>query len=161
MSAPGTDPLPGDLDALATRLRALEDREAIRRLVHDYQRHLDARDLGAYAALFSPEGEWRGGTGYGRGPDAIRAMLEERLPPNPPAPGPTTVHVVTEPVIDLDGDEATGTLTWALLRRDEADTPVLELLGHYEDRYVRVAGAWRFASRLAIVDIPERPLAAS
>jgi uncharacterized protein (TIGR02246 family) len=140
------------------RLAALEDREAIRRLVQDYRRHLDARDLQAYSELFADDGEWQGGTGYGRGPRDIRSMLEAGLDPNPPAPGVTTFHVVTDPVIDLDGDRATGTVMWALLQRGGVDSPEIRLLGHYEDAYVRVDGQWKFARRRAHVDIPHRVL---
>jgi uncharacterized protein (TIGR02246 family) len=145
--------------ALLERVGALEDREAIRQLAQDYRRHLDARDLQAYAALFADDGEWHGGTGYAKGPEAIRTMLEERLSPNPPAPGPTTFHLVTEPAVELDGDRATGLSTWALLQRGPGDVPRLAALGHYEDLYVRVAGAWRFGRRLAVQDIPQHPLA--
>lgn len=147
--------------ALLRRVEALEDGEAIRQLAQDYRHHLDARDLAAYAALFAEDGEWHGATGYAKGPEAIRALLEERLSPNPPAPGPTTFHLVTEPLIELDEDRATGTSTWALLRRGPDDVPELAALGHYEDVYVRVGGRWRFGRRRAVQDIPQRPLAPS
>lgn len=160
MAETGTHEEPSSEElALSQRVQALEDREAIRHLAQDYRRHLDARDLAAYASLFAEDGEWHGGTGYARGPDAIRTMLEERLSPNPKAPGPTTFHLVTEPVIELDGDRASGTSTWALLRRGPDDTPELAALGHYDDLYVRVEGYWRFARRLAIQDMPHHPLA--
>jgi uncharacterized protein (TIGR02246 family) len=141
------------------RLRVLEDREAIHRLFMEYAAALDARDMRAYAALFARDGEWIGGTGYGRTPDGIREMLEERLAPNPPAPGPTHRHLVTNERIEVDGDRATAVSTWALATRAEGDVPALTLLGTYRDTLVREDGRWRFASREAHVDIPDRPLA--
>ena len=40
---------------------------------------------------------------------------------------------MTEPEISLDGDRATGTVTWTWVGRGDADTPVMRLLGHYDD----------------------------
>src|SRR4029450_9393503 len=129
----------------AARLQRLEDVAEIDRLIVDYARHLDTRDLHAYSRLFWADGEWGGNTGHAQGPDAIQAMLEERLPPNPPAPGPTSSHVVSNPVIDVDGDPATASVTWALIRRAaDEDQPELALLGHYDDVLAREDGRWRF-----------------
>lgn len=144
----------------AARLQRLEDIAEIDRLIVDYARHLDTRDLHAYSRLFCADGEWSGNTGRAQGPDAIQAMLEERLPANPPAPGPTSSHVVSNPVIDVDGDTATASVTWALIRRGaDEDQPELALLGHYDDVLEREDGRWRFKSRRAHIDIPDRPVA--
>jgi uncharacterized protein (TIGR02246 family) len=144
---------------LAQRLQALEDREEIRRLLVAYATALDARDMAAYAGLFARDGEWIGGTGHGRTPEGIRSMLEEKLAPNPPAPGPTHRHVVSNVVVELDGDAATAVSSWTLVSRAQGDVPELTLQGTYRDALVREDGRWRFASREAHVDIPDRPLA--
>jgi len=148
-------PPPGD--TIEARLRRLEDREEIRQLIQDYRRHLDARDLVAYGRLFAEEGEWLGGTGYGQTPAGITAMLEERLPGRG-ASGQTSWHLLTEPEIELRGDTATGSVTWAWVGRGDGDTPEMRLLGHYDDTYVREHGRWRFQRRIAYTDIPHRPL---
>lgn len=145
-------------DTFAERLRRLEDAEQIRQLNLAYRRHLDARDLDAYGRLFAEDGEWLGGTGYGQGPAGITAMLKERLAGNPGPPGPTSWHLVTESGVDVRGDWATGTVTWALIQRGEGDTPVMRLLGHYQDSYVRERGRWRYQRRIAHTDIPHRTL---
>jgi ketosteroid isomerase-like protein len=145
-------------DSFEERLRRLEDTEQIRRLNLEYRRHLDARDLDAYGRLFAEDGEWLGGTGYGKGPAGITAMLTERLTGNPAPPGPTSWHLVTESDINVDGDRATGTVTWALIQRGDGDTPVMRLLGHYDDIYVRERGQWRYHRRIAYTDIPYRKL---
>jgi ketosteroid isomerase-like protein len=146
-----------DGDSLEARLKRLEDLAEIERLIMDYRRHLDARDLHAYSRLFCDDGEWSGNTGSAKGPDAIEAMLTERLAPNPPAPGATTWHVVSIPVIEIDGDEATASATWALIRRGAGDVPELALLGHYDDVLARENGRWKFKRRTAQIDIPHRP----
>ena len=71
-------------------------------------------------------------------------MLKERLAGNPGPPGPTSWHLVTESGVDVRGDWATGTVTWALIQRGEGDKPVMRLLGHYDDVYVREHGRWRY-----------------
>jgi ketosteroid isomerase-like protein len=145
-------------DSFAERLRRLEDAEQIRQLNLAYRRHLDRRDLDAYGRLFADDGEWLGGTGYGQGPAGITAMLTERLADNPAPPGPTSWHLVTESGVDVRGDWATGTVTWALIQRGEGDQPVMRLLGHYDDVYVRERGRWRYRRRIAYTDIPYRKL---
>jgi len=145
-------------DTFAERLRRLEDAEQIRQLNLAYRRHLDARDLDAYGRLFADDGEWLGGTGYGQGPAGITAMLTERLAGNPAPPGPTSWHLVTESGVDVRGDWATGTVTWALIQRGDGDQPVMRLLGHYDDVYVRERGRWRYRRRIAYTDIPYRAL---
>jgi len=139
------------------RLRRLEDAEEIRRLIQDYRRQLDAHDLVAYGLLFAENGGWIGGTGYGHTPAGITAMLTEGLPPR--APGPqSSWHLLTDPVITVDGDRATGLLTWSWVGRGDGDVPVMRLLGTYEDTYVRENGRWRFRTRIAHTNIPHREL---
>ena len=144
--------------SVLTRLQRLEDLVEIERLFYDYRRHLDARDLHAYSRLFCEDGEWTGRTGSAVGPDAIQAMLEANLSPNPPAPGASSWHIVSNPVIDLDGDRATASTTWALIRRDAGDAPAVVLLGHYDDVLEREDGRWRFKRRRASIDIPDHPV---
>lgn len=140
------------------RLRRLEDRTELRELILAYRRHLDARDLKAYGMLFAANGEWLGGTGYGKSPAGITAMLEERLPGNVSDAGQSSWHLVTEPEIVLYGNQATGDVTWALVARGDEGEPTLRLLGHYEDTYVREDCQWRFQRRVAHTDIPYRHL---
>src|SRR5262249_40741361 len=120
-------------ESFARRLRRLEDGDQIPQLNLAYRRHLDPPHPDASGALFAAEGEWLGGTGYGKGPAGIAAMLRERLAGNPGPPGATSWHVVTESDISVHGDRATGTVTWALIQRGPGDTPVMRLLGHYDD----------------------------
>ena len=142
-----------DDTALLARLQRVEDILDIQRLLLDYGRHLDARDLHSYSQLFCEDGEWTGDTGSAVGPDAIRAMLEANLPGNPPAPGETTWHIMANPLIEVDGDRATAQVMWVLLRRDAGDQPGIAVTGHYEDVLAREEGHWKFKRRLAFVDI--------
>jgi hypothetical protein len=65
-----------------------------------------------------------------------------------------TLHLVANQVIDVDGDRASAESTWCYVTRDDADNPVLELVGHYRDRLARVEGGWLFVRREAYRDMP-------
>ena len=71
--------MPADIEALETRLSALEDRERIWELMMEYRRHLDQRDFAAYSRLFTEDGEWVGNLGIARGPAEIEAPRCETL----------------------------------------------------------------------------------
>ncbi len=137
----------------------LEAREAIRALLLDYGRLLDAGDFAGYAALFAEDGEWVGGLGRFQGRAAIRAMLEDNL-----APGPrerlTSLHLMSNEVIEVDGERATARSRWFFIVTGEDGAPRLLLAGRYEDELVREGGRWLFARRAAYGDIPyDDPLA--
>src|SRR6266540_2238669 len=58
------------------RLRRLEDVEAIRRLMLDYRRCLDAKDIRGYAELFAAEGEFVAGDMRATGPQEIFELVD-------------------------------------------------------------------------------------
>lgn len=140
--------LAAEVETLRRQVQVLADREEIRNLTKEYAKRLDARDLHAFSLLFAKEGTWTGGTGSGTGPEGIQSMLEKGLANNAtPSGGRILYHLTTDPQIEVDGDEATGSCFWMHCRRDDADRPTLPTLGHYDDRYVREDGHWRFAER--------------
>jgi uncharacterized protein (TIGR02246 family) len=133
-----------DHDELAARVRRLEDLEAIRRLKVDYCTACDDdHDGAAVAALFVPDGRWSSSMGADcRGQAAIRAYFDAIR-----AAGRMvhSAHQVTNPAIDLDGDEAAA--TWLLqMRYTTVGGARYRIVGSYRDRYVRIDGRWRFAS---------------
>ena len=146
--------LPEDIE---TRLSVLEAKEEIRNLLQEYRRTLDVRDMRAFAALFASNGSWAGASGEATGPDAIYAMLTAALPENPPWPGATLWHLITDPRIVVDGSRATAESLWMHVRRDEGDTPLLPTLGLYEDELVLEGGSWRFLRRSVTRLVPRDP----
>src|SRR5687767_14816995 len=68
------------LEALAAKVRALEDVQEISNVLIAYGRALDSRDFKAYSALFARDGSWSGGLGtVSGGPQAIYDFMTSRI----------------------------------------------------------------------------------
>ncbi len=137
--------------SLATRVQRLEDTEAIRTVLLNYGRYLDARDFASYARLFAKDGEWIGGFGTVKGPAAIQEFMEKNLP------GPNrgnTYHILSNFIIDVHGDTATAWSRWTFLVPSADNKPQPAQGGRYQDTLVRENGQWKFQRREAFNDIP-------
>jgi hypothetical protein len=154
MQAPA---LADDLEALAARVQALEDREAIRALILAYGQAHDGRDYRAFSQLFAREGEWVGGLGSAKGPEAIFELMDRTIGHNPQPGGSGTFHVMTNDQIVIDGDRASSTTKWIYVTPGGDGNPRWALLGHYDDEFIREDGVWKFLRREAPVDIPSAP----
>ena len=142
--------------SLEAQVQELLDKEAIRTLLVTYGRMLDSRDLEGYSRLFAREGTWSGGIGTAKGPENIRKMLENAFKNSPPY-DPEHVrsfHLMTNFLIDVDGDRATAWSKWTFFTRTEDDKLSPTLSGHYNDVLIREDGEWKFLSRVAPHDIP-------
>src|SRR5690606_33012398 len=92
---------------LEQRVERIEAESEIRRLLIEYGKFLDAKDFASYAALFAEDGVWQGGFGSFTGPAAIEAMLTENLgAPEPGFVNKSNFHMLTNPLIAIDGDRA-------------------------------------------------------
>lgn len=151
--APFTPATADDLATLAARVQVLEDREEIRALIMAYGQAHDHRDYRTFASLFAADGEWVGGLGSAKGPDAIFALMDKSIGHNPLPQGSGTFHVMTNDQIEIDGDHATSTTKWIYLTAAEDNSPKLTYLGHYDDVFIRENGRWRFLRRQSFSDI--------
>ena len=134
--------------SIERRLSVLEDIEAIRKLKARYCAACDdnhnAENLGA---LFAEDASWEA-SNMGRADG--RAAIQELLG----AVGRSgrirnSAHHAINPIIDVDGDRATG--DWRLIMLYTANQPdgsleYLRIIGTYRERYVRVGGEWLFQS---------------
>ena len=141
---------------LAARVRALEDREAIRTLWAEYGRTLDARDFTAFSQLFARDAEFAGGPGSPvKGPAAIGAFLEKAIGTNYPNSKGRNFHLYFNESIEIHGDEGSGVskggFVMANAENNKAD---FLLLATYRDQFVREDGKWKFKRREIIGDIP-------
>jgi uncharacterized protein (TIGR02246 family) len=146
-------PPSGDLAKLAARVQVLEDREDIRALILAYGTAHDHRDYRTFASLFAKEGEWVGGLGSAKGPDAIFELMDRTIGHDPKPNGSGTYHVMTNDQIKIDGDRASATTKWIYLTPGPDNSPRMVFLGHYDDQFIRENGEWKFLRREAPVDI--------
>jgi hypothetical protein len=141
-----------DQNSIEARLRRLEDREEIRRLLSDYGRFLDQRNFAAFSQLFADqEGEWIGGMGRARGQLAIRKLMENSIGTKSDG---SNFHLFTNEIIDVDGDRATASTKWIFVVRGDENRPQPVYLGHYQDSLIRANGKWKFLQRVVCSDIP-------
>ena len=142
------------------RLRQLEDREAIRQLLMNYGRFLDQRDFSAFSQLFAENGgEWIGGMGSAKGPQAIQKLMEDTIGKSTGGSKLPNLHLFTNEIIDVDGDRATAVTKWIFVVLGDSNHPQLVYIGHYDDSLQREKGRWKFLRRAVYTDIPsENPL---
>jgi uncharacterized protein (TIGR02246 family) len=145
-----------DLESLAARVAVLEAREEIRALIMAYGQAHDNRDYRTFANLFASNGEWVGGLGSAKGPQAIFELMDRTIGHNPQPNGSGTYHVMTNDQIKVDGDRASSTTKWLYVTPGENNTPTLVFLGRYVDEFIRENGEWKFLRREAPADIPAR-----
>lgn len=139
-----------DPACVEARLRRMEDEQAIQRLLLEYGRTLDARDFAAYAALFSADGEWTGAMGTFRTPRVIQREMERIFAgAATDIPKGSNFHVMSNFIIDVQGDRATARSMFVFYRMD-GNRPMAEVAGRYEDELVRVGGVWKFQRRNAL-----------
>jgi hypothetical protein len=144
-----------DTASLAARVQVLEDREAIRALILAYGQAHDNRDYDTFSKLFArDDGEWVGGLGSAKGQRAIFELMDRTIGHDPQPEGSGTYHLLSNEQIEIDGDRASATTKWAYITPDEEGNPQIVFLGHYEDRFIRERGEWKFLRREAPVDIP-------
>jgi ketosteroid isomerase-like protein len=142
---------------LEARVQAMEDESAIRRVLVEYGKFLDAKDYHAYAALFEKGGVWKGGFGTFSGPTAIEAMLVANLgAPETGFVNTANYHMLTNPLIELDGDRARVESKYLFWTASPDNRPTPLLAGRYVDEFVREGGTWTIARRTTWGQIPFR-----
>lgn len=132
----------------------LEEREILR-LLHRYAHAMDYGDEQAWVDVFTPDAvfdvvETVGGRRVHR--EEGHAGLA-RYVASYPKPPDFCKHVIVDPLIEVDGDEARVEAYWLFLQRDGATGhPVVTAFGRYHDRLVKQDGRWRIAQRFAEVE---------
>ena len=135
-------------DTLEADIRRLLDIEAIRALKYRYARLCDeGYPADELATLFTEDAVWHGDP-FGRyeGREAIRnffASTAEGLA--------FAAHYMTNPVIDVTGDSATG--SWYLCESAVArpTSRAYWLMAGYSDQYRREADGWKFSNMTLLV----------
>lgn len=141
-------------DDLERRVRRLEDGEAIVSLMYRYSHSLDYGDEPGFVHCFAEDGAFivrrRSGEPFEQfhGREALAAFVASHSR----APEGWHKHVMSQPLIELDGDAA-GARAYFFLLQDDGEQTQVRMFGHYEDRLRRCAdGRWRFVERVADVE---------
>ena len=133
-----------------------EDRAKIEDLQARYLFALDFRDADAYAATFTENGVLDYGAGKIQGRQAIREMVagmratadKQRAEDKSGLRPAAGRHNISNIVLDIDGNRATGTAYWFHMGNANPQRGAqLNSFGHYEDELVKVDGEWLFSLR--------------
>ena len=122
------------------------------RTLHRYGHAIDAGDEATWVDLFTPEGQFQvrgpqgGYTISGRDELAAFASRHSRRPEA------FHQHVVTQPVIEVEGDRARCVSRFFVIVMD-GDRPAVRTFGTYRDELERGEdGEWRFVVRRPEID---------
>ncbi|MND80597.1 SnoaL-like domain protein [compost metagenome] len=142
-----------DVQELEKRLRYFESQQAVRACMNRYMELCDALDantpLDELAGLFTREAVWEGkGAKYAksfggyRGREAIRAMFATYM--KPPAHFALNVHFLTSELIEVAGDQATG--SWVMLQTSTFSSQSSHLnAARLTVRFAQEEGQWRMS----------------
>jgi hypothetical protein len=142
------------LQDLQARVRALEGREEIRILMHDYGRLLDERNFDGFAQLFAAQSEYDSGGIVSKGPAAIAAFLKDIIGRNPAGFKTPNFHIFFNESIEVQGDRGTAVSKSAFVVPGEGNKADAVILANYHDVFVRENGHWKFLRRVVRGDIP-------
>lgn len=146
-------------------MRATMDRVAIEDMVTEYYAHMGGEDAGAFDDYFTQDAVFdvNGMVANGREEiEALYAGMREAGDGGETATqsddGGTFRMLLSNPVIEVDGDSATASFIWTGIRNASiGEPPVLVEQGREFDRLAKVDGEWKFAHRVVIADsgLPE------
>jgi 3-phenylpropionate/cinnamic acid dioxygenase small subunit len=123
----------------------------LNQLAYRYAAAVDERDVDTFLDVFAPDARLRS-----YHPDAAEPFADlvghEQLasvPQTMAAMFGRTAHQMTNHLVDIDGDRATGTIlcTARHLSVDPDDRTAMVVVLRYVDRYERRSGAWRIVDR--------------
>ena len=120
------------------------EKNAIRELLATYCFHLDNYRFAEMAALFTEDGTWDTAFGAGTGRAGIVAQCEKISPPG--SVRPRRVHLTTNIVIALNGEEAEVESNWSVIQ-NSASGPKIGSAGAYRDKVAKIGGRWLFRYR--------------
>ncbi len=151
--------LPYDLEVLGPPLEELpplpvpdDPHAAVETLIFTYAERVDLGDFDGAGELFAHGGRRFGEDGTPLGGAALAEALRGSFRMHDGSP--RTKHVTTNVLIDVDDEGGTATARsyfFVTLATREL-LPQVIAAGRYHDAFERVAGAWRFRSRVILLD---------
>lgn len=125
-------------------MTALEDKDAIRELLHRYCFYMDEGRFAELSVLFTVDGEWIAPYRTAKGPAEIEAWLTQSVPPQP-----RRMHYVMNSIIECNGAQGTARSNY-LVMVEGTNGPIPSVCGTYDDVLVRQPSGWRFQRRRLI-----------
>jgi ketosteroid isomerase-like protein len=123
-----------------------EAHEAVRNLLGTYCEAMDAGDFTALGALFTDARLTDDrGREIARGAEAVTSLWNAMVILYDGSP--RTRHLVTGPVIEVDGDTATCRSSFAVLQQVVGGPLLPVAAGRYQDRFACTQGRWHFTER--------------
>jgi len=138
------------MEELLARVQVLEDIEAIRKLKATYCYLCDAglgdeRNRDELVSHFTADAKVDFGMGPAsifEGHDGLRIFFGQVVPTSTPF----CMHMVHNPIIEVNGDRATGKWYYEAPTTDAATDKAQWMAGTYLEEYRRENGKWKFAS---------------
>lgn len=127
---------------LENRVKRLEDIEEIKRLKAGYTYYADQWKYKELSDLFSENIKVDfGPLGIYQGKKEVMKFYEETVP------GLLSfmMHTLHNPIIDVNGDKATGLWYWHLSGTHRPSQTAVWAAGKYEEEYRREHGRWKFS----------------
>ena len=141
-------------------MRKWLDRLEIRDVIERYMRYNDDGDAERLTSLFHEDATFQTAGQTHQGRDAIgglfRGAFSDTAPGRWTDPGnlfaqPRSLHIGSNPVIDLDGDRATAETDFQVVSRSVDGGSVISLIGRFRDRLRRADdGGWLIESRTIV-----------
>jgi uncharacterized protein (TIGR02246 family) len=128
-----------------------QDRAQIEKLMWQYVRALDTENADAYAAVFTPDGQFGTGANAVKGSEALKKMINgfrQRAADNQAKTGekgPAMYHVITNSYLEfVDKDHARLQAYWMTVfaAAGEKTPPRVAAAGREVDELVRSNGQW-------------------
>jgi hypothetical protein len=135
-------------------LRQARDRAEIEDLMWRYTRALDTRNGDAYAAAYTPDGQFSAGTQVTKGRDALKTLAGGSNTSNPPAAGqppraPLYHMAANHRITFVDKDHARLDAYYLTASAAAGENSPLRVVavGRSVDELVRLDGKWLIKSR--------------
>ena len=122
------------------------DDAAIRNLIARIAHLADTGDIEEYVNCFTVDACWDMPEASARGHVEIRRGSAARRAAGKTGPGSATRHAVDTIAVDVDGARARATSYFQFFVATQT-APQLQLMGQYDDEFVRMPEGWRVAHR--------------
>lgn len=143
-----------ELAELKARIARLEDERAVITTLHRFTHYIDYGREPEFVELFTADGvfEVRHRQTGAIARRAGRAELSRYIAGHTRAPRRFHKHLLLQPVVALEGAIARVESYFAVLEEREGG-PYVKTYGRYLDTLAKEGGSWRFAERIAEVDV--------